>query len=107
MCIRDRYNTLIQAAILSEKEKLTPTDLELALAELPESRLSQDRIPELPIGDGFDLEEHLNSIRYRYLQRAMEEAHGVKSEAARLLGMDHYQTLSNQLERLNVTGDWN
>ena len=36
----------------------------------------------------------------------MEEAGGVKSKAADLLGYDNYQTLDAQLKRLNVAGDW-
>jgi transcriptional regulator with GAF, ATPase, and Fis domain len=61
---------------------------------------------ELPLGDGFNLEEHLNSVRTHYLRRAMEEASGVKAEASRLLGMTNYQTLDAQIKRLGVTGDW-
>jgi len=34
----------------------------------------------------------------------MREANGVKSHAARLLGMKNYQTLDAQLKRLGV--DW-
>jgi len=57
---------------------------------------------EHPLEEGFVLEEHLNFIRKHYLQRAMEEAGGVKTRATKLLGMKNYQTLDAQLERLNV-----
>ena len=36
---------------------------------------------------------------------AMEEAKGVKAEAARLLGIKHYQTLDAQLKRLKIDSD--
>jgi transcriptional regulator with GAF, ATPase, and Fis domain len=36
----------------------------------------------------------------------MIEANGVKAQAARLLGMPHYQTLDAQLKRLDLKGDW-
>ena len=36
------------------------------------------------------------------LTRAMREANGVKTRAADLLGYRNYQTLDNQLRRLNV-----
>jgi DNA-binding NtrC family response regulator len=57
---------------------------------------------EQPLGDGFDLEDHLKSIQSHYLRRAMEEARGNKTQAARLLGIPHYQTLDAQLDRLQV-----
>lgn len=104
--VRQLYNSLIQAAILSDQDTLSRQDLELALAELPESRTSAVHTLEQNLGDGFVLDDYLNSIRKNYLQRAMEEAHGVKAEAARLLGIANYQTLAGQLDRLEVTGDW-
>jgi transcriptional regulator with GAF, ATPase, and Fis domain len=57
---------------------------------------------EHPLGDGFDLDEHLKSIQRHYLRRAMGEARGVKARAAKLLGMKNYQTLDAQLQRLQV-----
>ena len=38
-------------------------------------------------------------------QRAMRQANGVKAEAARLLGIDNYQTLAARLKRLGVAGN--
>jgi transcriptional regulator with GAF, ATPase, and Fis domain len=60
------------------------------------------RVLEHPLGDGFDLEEHLKAIQRHYLRRAMEESRGVKAKAARLLGYKNYQTLVAQLDRLGV-----
>ena len=58
-----------------------------------------------PLGDNFNLEEFLNNIHASYLRRAMQEAKGVKAEAARLLGIKHYQTLDAQLKRLKIDSD--
>ena len=55
-----------------------------------------------PLGDNFSLESLLNDIHRHYLRRAMEEANGVKTRAARMLGMSSYQTLDAQLKRLGV-----
>ena len=57
---------------------------------------------EQPLGNGFNLEEHLKAIQRHYLRRAMDEARGNKTQAARLLGIPHYQTLDAQLDRLKV-----
>ena len=73
---------------------------------MPAGRSSRNPAFDCSLGDGFDLDEHLNDLRRKYLRRAMEQAQGVKSRATRLLGMKNYQTLDAQLKRLQVTGDW-
>ncbi|MDP6512925.1 MAG: helix-turn-helix domain-containing protein [SAR202 cluster bacterium] len=65
------------------------------------STLAADPL-SLPLGDGFNLTGHLEKIQAHYLQRAMTEADGVKTRAARLLGMANYQTLDAQLKRFKV-----
>jgi DNA-binding NtrC family response regulator len=103
--VRQLYNVLVQAAVLVENQEIGRGDLVAALGEMPEDkRLAA--ILDRPIGDEFDLEEYLNNIHRNYLRRAMEEARGVKVQAARLLGVKNYQTLDAQLKRFQVTGDW-
>ena len=87
---------------MSDKDDLGVDDLTAAIAEMPTGRLSTDNPLELPLGDGFRLDKHLETIQRHYLQRAMREAAGVKSKAARLFGMQNYQTLDAQLKRLGV-----
>jgi transcriptional regulator with GAF, ATPase, and Fis domain len=100
--VRQLYNALVQAAVMVEGEVIQRGDLAAAVGDLdPDPAV---RIPELPLGDGFNLEEYLKAIQCHYLRRAMEEARGVKAKAARLLGYKNYQTLASQLERLEV--DW-
>jgi DNA-binding NtrC family response regulator len=104
--VRQLYNALVQAAVLTDGEKIGRRELAAALGEMPDTGDWIQRLTDRPLGDEFDLEEHLTSIRRAYLQRAMEEAGGVKAQAARLLGMKSYQTLDAQLKRLDVQGDW-
>jgi DNA-binding NtrC family response regulator len=104
--VRQLYNVLVQAAVLAEREILERGDLVAALGEIPDDNHDAMAILDRPIGDEFDLEEYLNNIQRSYLRRAMEEARGVKTKAARLLGMKNYQTLDAQLKRLQVTGHW-
>ena len=75
-------------------------DVADAIAEVPGKRAVD--LLELPLGEGFSLEKHLEEIQRHYLRRAMEEAGGVKKRAAELLGYRNYQTLAAQLERLGV-----
>ncbi len=104
--VRRLQNVLLQAAVMSDGPELGPADLQESLGELPPDSTALAAILDRPLGDGFDLDEYLNDIRRQYLRRAMKEAGGVKATAARLLGMEHYQTLDHQLKRLKLTGDW-
>lgn len=104
--VRQLYNVLVQAAVFSDDKKLGRREVSAALGEMQLSNGGEDVNPMLPLGDGFELESHLNLIQSRYLRRAMEEARGVKAKAARLLGLKNYQTLDAQLKRLHISGDW-
>lgn len=104
--VRQLYNVLLQAAVLANGQALDRNDLVAALGEMPEDAHHSRRGFDHPIGDSFDLDEHLNEIHRHYLRRAMTEANGIKAQAARLLGMENYQTLDARLKRLKVTGDW-
>ena len=98
--VRQLYNVLLQAAVMAESDVLQPPDVEAALAETPGT--GKIDAMDHPLGDGFDLTAHLERIRKHYLQRAMAEARGAKSQAARLLGLKSYQTLDAQLKRLRI-----
>lgn len=103
--VRQLYNALLQAAVMSDQEAIEVLDLQAAIAEMPTGPRSKADPWELPLGQSFCLEEHLEAIQRHYLQRALYEARGVKSRAARLLGMKNYQTLDAQLKRLGVEWD--
>jgi DNA-binding NtrC family response regulator len=105
--VRQLYNALMQAAVLTDGKIIGRKEVAASIAEMPDSSRGAAGLLDRPLGDEFDLEEHLNDIHRRYLRRAMEEAEGVKAKAARLLGMKNYQTLDAQLKRLGVTGRWN
>jgi DNA-binding NtrC family response regulator len=105
--VRQLYNALMQAAVLTDGKIIGRKEVAASIAEMPDSSPRDAGLLDRPLGDDFDIEEHLNDIQRLYLRRAMEEAGGVKAKAARLLGMKNYQTLDAQLKRLGVTGDWN
>jgi len=98
--VRQLQNVLVQAAVMTEGAVIERRNLLDSLAETPPGSVSP---LEADLGNGFNLQEHLNSIHRHYLDRAMKEAEGVKTQAARLLGIDNYQTLDAQLKRLKVS----
>lgn len=97
--VRQLYNSLVQAAAMTAGDCIQQADLEAALGVA--AQLHTDML-EQPLGDGFNLEGHLQDIQRHYLRRAMEESGGVKTRAAELLGIANYQTLDAQLKRLGV-----
>ena len=90
----------MRAAVMTDGPVIDRRDIADAIAEVPGERTGD--LLEVPLGEGFSLEEHLEEIQRHYLRRAMEEAGGVKKRAAELLGYRNYQTLAAQLERLGV-----
>ena len=98
--VRQLRNVLLQAAVMSEKQSLEPNDLIAAVADSPNNEPFTYSSPV--IEDGFSLEEHINRIKIKYIQKAMSEANGVKSKAAALLGYENYQTLDAQLKRYGI-----
>jgi DNA-binding NtrC family response regulator len=98
--VRQLCNTLTQAAVMTDGEVIDQGDLADAVAEVP--GVASVDLRELPLGEGFSLDRHLEEIQRHYLRRAMGEAAGVKRRAAELLGYRNYQTLAAQLERLGI-----
>jgi DNA-binding NtrC family response regulator len=99
--VRQLSNAILQAAVMAEGTSLTRADLEAAVSDMPSNAARPDPL-EVPLGDGFSLEQHLDSIQAHFLARAMRQAGGTKSKAAALLGIKNYQTLDAQLKRLGV-----
>jgi len=100
--VRELYNALIQAAVMTEDPVLQAEDLAAATVEMPINPGHGKDAAAQPLGDGFSLDDHLISIQKDYLRRAMQEADGVKTQAAKLLGMKNYQTLDAQLKRFKI-----
>lgn len=100
--VRQLYNTLVQAAVMTDNDVIDCHDITAAIGEMADGQTVN--VLERPLGNGFNLNEHINSIRKHYLRRALDESNGNKTQAARLLGMKHYQTLDAQLKTLKV--DW-
>jgi transcriptional regulator with PAS, ATPase and Fis domain len=99
--VRQLNNAILQAAVMAQGESLTAEDLTAAIADVPRTP-PKDDVLSRPLGNGFCIEQLVGEVQTHYLQRAMKEAGGNKSKAARLLGVDSHQTLDGQLKRLGV-----
>lgn len=97
--IRQLKNTLVEAAVMCEGTTIGIGDIKPAIADVPGK---EHGLFDQELGGGFCLQTLLEDVNRKYLERAMEEADGVKTRAAELLGMSSYQTLDAQIKRLNA-----
>lgn len=98
--VRELGNTLRRAAIWSDAASISSEDVREAL--LPVGTTTRPEVLGRPLGGGFDLRDLLKDVAAHYLSRAMDEARGNKTEAATLVGLPSYQTLSNWLKTYGV-----
>ena len=112
--IRELENLLERMAILSDKEELDLEDLpahlkNFQITEEKERELLEERsfftkdflnLPSLEKGE-ISLNQLLQEIEIYYLKKALEISGGVKSKAARLLGLNR-TTLIEKLKRYNL-----
>ncbi len=99
--VRELHNTLRRAAIWTPEAVLKAEDIREAL--LPIGAAAVEQVMGRPLGEGLDLPELLATVARHYLERALDEAGGNKTRAARLVGLPSYQTLTNWLKRYGVT----
>lgn len=99
--VRELQNTLSRAAIWTPGQVLKAEDIRDAL--LPVAGRAGDReILGRPLGEGLDLPAVLAGVARHYLQRAVDEAQGNKTQAAQLVGLPSYQTFTNWTKRYGV-----
>jgi len=101
--VRELYSTLRRAAIWTPADTIKTEDVREALLESAQSGRAD--VLGRALGDGFDLPELMNEVARHYLARALAEANGNKTVAARLVGLPSYQTLSNWVARYGVEGE--
>lgn len=101
--VRELQNTLIRAALWADENTLEKQDIQEAL--LPVARKAeQGEVLWRPLGEGLDLENIMSDVACHYLERAMKETGGNKSKAAKLIGFNNYQTLTNWLKKYELNG---
>lgn len=98
--VRELHNTLLRASIWATGDTITAGDVaeSLAVTVSPVAETILGR----PLDQPISLPDLLSTVSRHYLQRVMAQAHGNKSEAARLLGLGSYQTLTNWLQKYGV-----
>jgi len=90
----------MRAAVWSTDESIGSADIGDAM--LGAGSAEKENLLTQRLGNGFKIKDLLNNVAQHYLTRAMAEANGNKTRAAKLLGLPNYQTLSNWLNRYQV-----
>lgn len=98
--VREMRNILVRAAVHSQTDAIGKAEVEEALNIAPVR--SEQQILDRPIAEGFDLDEPLNDVARHYIARALDQADHNVGRAARLLGFNNYQTLSNRMMKLGL-----
>jgi transcriptional regulator with PAS, ATPase and Fis domain len=98
--VRELHNALLRASIWVPGEEIKAEDVAevLALTSTP----PDDAILGAPLGESFSLPDLMADVARHYLERAMTQSHGNKTEAAKLLGLGSYQTLTNWLAKYQL-----
>ena len=98
--VRELLNTLRRAAVWCDGEEIGAEDVREAL--LPESTDHERNVLDQPLGDGCNLQKVLEMVARHYLERALDEADGNKTVAAKLVGLPSYQTFTNWMNRYGI-----
>jgi DNA-binding NtrC family response regulator len=98
--VREMRNTVLRAAVLSSGPQITEAEIRQAIFTAPTQ--NSDGILNRTLGNGFTLQQALTEVAQHYLRKALEQAHGNKSEAAKLVGLPSYQTLTNWLKKYGL-----
>jgi len=98
--VRELHNTLLRASIWAVGDKITAQDVAESLAVTVAPKV--ETILGRPLDQAISLPDIIANVARHYLERAMAQTRGNKSEAARLLGIGSYQTLSNWLQKYGI-----
>ena len=90
--VRELYHTLQRACIWSDSEVINEKEIKNSIITFPENSELQEI--KLDITRPINLKEHLEELKKKYIERALQITNGNKTQAAELLGYNSYQTLS-------------
>jgi transcriptional regulator with PAS, ATPase and Fis domain len=100
--IRELMNTLSRAAIWATGPTIGIETVRDCLFVPPTSAGGEAAVLGRSLGADFDLPALMSDVARHYLGRAMEEADGNKTLAAKLIGLRSYQTLTNWLKKYGL-----
>lgn len=97
--VRELLNTIRRATLFADGNEITAEDMARAIRSIPISAPQDVDLLNHDLGEGVNLEEKLAIVARHYLTRAMTLTSQNKTKAAKLLGFNNPQTLSNWLDK--------
>ncbi len=98
--VRELLNVLQRAALKTPGNTIGAQEVQHALRYA--LRRGDSRILGRPLHGGLNLGEIMGEVARHYLERALREAHGNKTKAAKLLGLKSHQTLTDWLKKYGI-----
>ncbi len=100
--VRELINTLSRAAIWGSFDAITAEDIKEAIFSTVGTASETASVFDRELGEGFNLPDVLSEVAEHYLKKAITQAKGNKTLAAKLTGLPNYQTFSNWLKKQNI-----
>ncbi|HEY0840950.1 MAG TPA: sigma-54 dependent transcriptional regulator [Vulgatibacter sp.] len=97
--VRELENLVERAVTLADGDVIEPDVFPPHLRGVVGSSVVE--VGDEPIPEGFDLQAHMDAYEKRLLLKALEQTGGVKTQAARLLGIE-YRSIRYRLEKLQI-----
>lgn len=98
--VRELWNTLNRAFLLSESIEITDKEIEIAIIK----RSTTSRVEEVVLAHGqqVDIKQLTDKYQKKYIIAALKASGYVKKTAANMLGLGNHQNLSNWMNRLGI-----
>ena len=100
--VRELLNTIKRVTFIADGKRITKDDMFKAIQPALNRHVSTDRVLNRDLSEGIDLEKLTDDVKKHYLQRAMKHTRGNKLDAAKILGIRNYQTLTNWLGKYKI-----
>ena len=100
--VRELVNTMTRASIWTSNTLIGTDDVRQSLFPISTTDDDPDDVLNKSIDKGIDIQDVVANVARHYLRRALIEAHGNKTLAAKMLGLPSYQTFSNWLHKYGV-----
>lgn len=101
--VRELQSTLLRAALWCQGIEITAEDMRLALFQMPERGSDGSGVMNRDVSQGVDLQGIIDGVAKHYIELALDTSNRKKKLAAKLLGIENYQTLSNWMKRLDIS----
>ncbi len=96
--VRELENIIERTALLTDKEEIAPDDLP---SEINGYIRDMKSFPELT-DEGIDIDKIIGDLEKKYLLKALEKTHGVKTEAAKLLNLS-FRSFRHRLHKYGIS----